>query len=677
MSSTKLTLNEQVIRNSLLASAGKAPVAATDLQFNVQYLNEAAESVFGRSKEDIRNRLCSLEKQILEWISTQKKDFHVILEPKNSAGTRIVNTKVSGIWDDNEGLIGFLLIGNDVTESRQAELELRASEKKYRALYDENPGMYFTVDPDGIVLSINRHGAEQLGYSVDELMGSSIFELIHEQDRKATKQVLEKVIEEPDRLRRRETRVVHKDGSVLWVREAIRPRRDETGQMVILIACEDVTEAHQLSEELSYQASHDVLTGLVNRREFERRLKRVLHGTHTGKTEHALLYLDLDRFKVINDTCGHLAGDELLRQLGEVLRGTVRSRDTLARLGGDEFGVLLEHCSVVQARRLAKALQKVIRDFRFGWEDKSLSIGMSIGLVPINDTSESITHILAMADAALFAAKEAGRNRIHVYQEADTERARKRGELQWVPRINQALEEDRFHLVFQPIVPVAEINATGEHYELQIRMEDEDGRIAPPGAFLPAAERYNLSTKLDRWVIRTAFKWLNGHAEHLERLYLCSINLSSYALVEEDFVDFIIQQLTKQSIPPEKIGFEVAETAAIANLSSATRFIKALKEHGCWFALDDFGGGLSSFGYLRNLPVDFLKIDGAFVRNIVEDPIDFAMVSSINEIGHVMGKKTIAEFVENDSILQKLRIIGVDYAQGYGIGRPQVIDKLS
>ncbi|MCI0399781.1 MAG: EAL domain-containing protein [Gammaproteobacteria bacterium] len=676
MCSTKTILSERVILDNVLRSADKALIAATDLRFRVQYLNKAAKKTFGRATEHIENQLCSREKQILKRIQDEKSEFHVTLTSQNSRRRSVVDAEISGIWNDDKVLLGFLLVGNDVTETTEAEIELRASERKYRALYDENPCMCFTVDPGGTVLTVNRHGAEQLGYRVNELVGKSIFKIIHEQDREATKQVLEKAMQEPDRLHHREIRAVHKDRVGLWVREAIRASKDDAGAIVILIAGEDVTEARQLSEELSYQASHDVLTGLVNRREFERRLKRVLHSSRADQTEHALLYLDLDRFKTINDTCGHLAGDELLRQLGEVLRGTVRSRDTLARLGGDEFGVLLEHCSVVQARRLAKALQKIIQNFRFGWEGRNLSIGVSIGLVPINKTSESMTNILSMTDAALFAAKEAGRNCIHVYQEADSELARKRGELQWVPRIQQALEEDRFHLVFQPIRPIAKGNVEGEHYELQIRMEDEDGRIVPPGAFLPAAERYNLSTTLDRWVIRTAFRWLSNHPEHLERLYLCSINLSSHVFGEEDFVEFIIRQLNKQKIPAEKIGFEVPETAAIANLSSATRFIKALKELGCWFALDDFGSGLSSFGYLRNLPVDFLKIDGAFVRNIVEDPVDFAMVSSINEIGHVLGKKTIAEFVENDAILEKLRTIGVDYAQGYGMGRPQVIDRL-
>ena len=479
--------------------------------------------------------------------------------------------------------------------------------------------------------------------------------------------------EDPGSLHRWEACQERRDGSQLWVRTTARTVKDDQGRAVVLMVCEDITAAHRLSEKLSYQASHDPLTSLFNRREFERRLERALQEARIDQVEHALCYLDLDQFKVINDTCGHIAGDALLRQLGGVLQARLRKADTLARLGGDEFGVLIKYCAPEDAVKVAESLRRLITEFRFIWEDKSFNIGVSIGLVPIDEHSESITSALAAADSACYAAKDQGRNRIHLYHEKDADLARRRGEMQWVSRIHKALEEDRFRLSYQPIVPVGNGNGNGagEHYEILIRMVDEDDRMVSPGAFLPAAERYNLISQLDHWVLETAFAWLVDHPQHLENLHMCSINLSGHSLGDQEFLEFATRQLEETGIPPEKICFEITETMAIVNLSKATQFMQALKGLGCRFALDDFGSGLSSFAYLKNLPVDFLKIDGVFVKDIVDDPIDMAVVSSINEIGHVMGKQTIAEFVEDEAILAKLREIGIDYAQGYGIGRPQ------
>ncbi|TDJ63276.1 MAG: EAL domain-containing protein [Proteobacteria bacterium] len=422
--------------------------------------------------------------------------------------------------------------------------------------------------------------------------------------------------------------------------------------------------------DLSFQTTHDPLTGLVNRREFERRLEVALNVTRSELSEHALLYMDLDQFKVVNDTCGHTAGDEFLRQLGAELYRKVRKHDTLARLGGDEFGVLLEHCPAEQASRIANELLETIQDFRFVWEGKSFTLGVSIGLVPITGHSGSLSKILSTADAACYAAKDAGRNRIHVYRDDDSTLVRRHGEMQWVPRITEAIQEGRFHLYYQLIVPVSG-EEEGVHFEFLLRMEDEDNNIIPPRAFLHAAERYNLMLGLDRWVTKTAFQWLQLHPEQVDHLKLCTINLSGHSLGDADFMQFIIKELKQSGIPPEKICFEVTETAAISNLMKAIRFMSILRDLGCRFSLDDFGSGMSSFAYLKNLPVDYLKIDGIFVKDIADDPIDYAMVKAINEMGHVMGKETVAEFVEKEAILWKLREIGVDYAQGYAIAKPR------
>ena len=456
------------------------------------------------------------------------------------------------------------------------------------------------------------------------------------------------------------------------------PFRDASGSVVgVVVNVRDVTEARTLSEQLSYQASHDALTDLINRYAFEKYLQEFMDSARAEAIEHVLCYLDLDQFKIINDTCGHIAGDELLRQVAGVLQQLVRERDILARLGGDEFGLLLERCSVRQAKRVTTEMQNALITYRFQWEDKTFTIGTSIGVVTINQASESAVSVLSKADAACYAAKDAGRNRVHVYHEDDAELAKRRGEMHWVSVINQALDENRFHLAFQPIAPLGKAHIDGDHYELLIRMRDENGDTVAPGAFLPAAERYNLSTSIDRWVVEAAFGWLRDHPQNLKRLFLCSINLSGTSLGSNEFLGFVARQFAEKNLPPQKICFEITETAAIANLAHATQFMSALKKLGCRFSLDDFGSGLSSFAYLKNLPVDYLKIDGMFVKDIVEDPIDYAMVKSINEIAHVMGKQTIAEFVENDAILEKLRVIGVHFAQGYGIGRPRPLEEMT
>jgi diguanylate cyclase (GGDEF)-like protein len=466
--------------------------------------------------------------------------------------------------------------------------------------------------------------------------------------------------------------LLSRDGKEYAIQDAAAPIHGRHEELVgAVLTFSDITEVRCLAREMSHQARHDALTGLINRREFERRLQRVLTDAKTHAHEHALCYLDLDQFKLVNDTCGHGAGDELLRQISTLMQGEVRKRDTLARLGGDEFGVLLEHCSLDQAMRVAGALRKVIEDFYFLWETRRFNIGVSIGVVAITAAGENLAQVLSAADSACYLAKEAGRNRIHLYRLDDKGLARRRGEMQWIARIHQALAENRFRLDFQPIDPIDGSENAGVHYELLLRMEDAELGLVLPSMFLPAAERYGLAIRIDRWVISTAFAWLNRHPRHLQGLYLCAINLSALSLGDEEFLQFVIQQFELTNIPPTKVCFEITETAAIANFTNALHFMQILKERGCRFALDDFGSGLSSFTYLKNFPVDFLKIDGAFVKDIINDPVDLAIVKSINEVGHVVGKQTIAEFVENAAILDKLRKIGVDYAQGHGIGRPQ------
>jgi diguanylate cyclase (GGDEF)-like protein len=386
--------------------------------------------------------------------------------------------------------------------------------------------------------------------------------------------------------------------------------------------------------------------------------------------------VDVDQFKIINDTCGHSAGDALLGQVGALLKTKIRWRDTLARLGGDEFGVLLESCSLDEALRMADQLRETIRNYKFVWEERTFRLGCSVGVVPITGDSEDVAALLSAADSACAAAKEAGRNRVYSFQENDIDLMRRRKEMQWAARISNALEESRFELHRMTIQPLQRTES-GAHFEVLLRMRDEAGKIISPTEFIKAAEQYGITPQIDRWVIENALRWLVSEADERERLEMCSINLSGQSLGDDKFLPFVIDQLHRSGIDASKICFEITETAAIASFAQANRFIAALKELGCRFALDDFGTGLSSFGYLKHFPVDFLKIDGSFVKEILHDPIDREMVRSINEIGHLTGKLTIAEFAENDEIIKMLRNLGVDYAQGYGVATPQRMSRIA
>lgn len=471
------------------------------------------------------------------------------------------------------------------------------------------------------------------------------------------------------------TILIRPDGSESFIEDNAAPIRDRQGNIIgVVLVFHDVTEKQKLTHQLDFQATHDTLSGLYNRQEFERRLAIMIENASALGGEHALLYIDLDQFKVVNDTCGHSAGDDLLRKLTMLLQKHVRESDILSRLGGDEFGLLLYNCPQEQAFSIANGLLAVIQDFHFAWEDKTFSIGASIGLVTVNKSSGNAASLLSAADTACYAAKDKGRNRIQIFSADDSELVQRHGEMHWVARISKALEENRFILYQQPIIPLQGEENGELHFEILIRMRDENNQIIPPVAFIPAAERYNLMTTLDRWVVTNAFNWLVAHSK---QRVCCAINLSGQSIGDEKFLAFVIKQIKETGVAAQKICFEITETAAITNLSSALHFIAEVKKLGCRFSLDDFGSGMSSYAYLKSMPVDFLKIDGGFVKDMLDDPIDSAMVEAINNIGHVMGIKTIAEYVENDLILEKLRSMGVDYGQGYGIAMPSPLENLS
>jgi diguanylate cyclase (GGDEF)-like protein/PAS domain S-box-containing protein len=566
------------------------------------------------------------------------------------------------------------------TERTHTMLALKASESRYRELYENVVAGVFQTTPDGKFMAANPALVRLLGYSSeDELLELSIGEdlYVHAEDRANWLRNMAAAGE----IRNAELILRRKDGRKIVVLENSRAVRDEHGRILYYEGTlTDITEAHELSQQLSYEASHDALSGLINRREFEVRLQRALDSAQATGTSHAVCYLDLDQFKVINDTCGHVAGDELLRQLAQLLQSRVRSNDALARLGGDEFGLLLHDCSMTDAIGIANALLKVVEQYQFVWGKSTFTVGASIGVVSLSGNFRRITQVLQAADAACYAAKDQGRNRVHVYQENDAVVAQRHGEMQWVSRVKRALNENRFLLEAQPIVSLREIGdahaATPMTYELLLRMRDEDGSIVPPGAFLPAVERYNLTPRVDQWVIATALRWLAANPAATQRIARVFVNLSGDSLGDPQLHDFILGVLDETRVAPAKIGFEITETAAIGNLTRANQLIAELRRLGCAFSLDDFGSGVSSFAYLKALTVDWLKIDGLFVGNVAHDRVDYEMVRSITEIGHVMGKKVVAESVESAAVLEQLKQIGVDYAQGKALGAPMALDKL-
>jgi diguanylate cyclase (GGDEF)-like protein/PAS domain S-box-containing protein len=588
---------------------------------------------------------------------------------------RWMSSRAKAVLDDNGRLLRLLGAEVDITERKLYEEALfRQKESAQITLQSIGDGV-ITTDAKGIVEYVNPVAEDLTGWKLDDASGHAIDEIFrgfHEETCEPLENPLAVSIRRDRAIKSvRPTLLIRRDGNELYIESTASPIRDGKGVVTGgVLVFHDVSESRELNRRLSYHASHDILTGLVNRREFESRLERALKSAKARETAYALLYLDLDQFKIVNDSCGHSAGDTLLHQLGNLLKAKIRWRDTLARLGGDEFGVLLESCNLDEALQTAEQLRAAIGDYKFMWDDRAFRLGVSIGVVPITADNDDVAALLSAADSACAAAKEAGRNRIHSFQENDIDLMRRRREMQWAARINNALEENRFELYRQTIMPL-QSEEEGAHYEILLRMRDEHGGVISPSLFIGAAERYNLTPSIDRWVIKQAFRWLVSEADERERLMLCSINLSGQSLGDEKFLPFVIDQFQMSGLDATKICFEITEHAAVASYSQAVRFINALKELGCKFALDDFGEGMSSFGYLKHLPVDYLKIEGGFVKEMLHDPIDREMVRSINEIGHLTGKQTIAEFAENEEIITMLRGIGVDYAQGYGVSEPK------
>ena len=659
----------------------------------INLMNPAGERLFGYQIEEVLGHNVTMlmpephrsmhNQYMRRYLQTGKRK--IIGSGREVEGRRKDGTRFSMYISVAEIRTGerrlFIGMVHDLTDLKRAEAALFAEKERAQVTLRSIADGVITTDVAGTIEYMNPLAEKLTGWKTGQARGQPLkraFRLIDERTGKRLHdEVLSCLDSEKSAGLPASAVLLSRNGQKYAIRNSAAPIRSQDGRVLgAVLVFSDVTAARQMAKRVTHQATHDALTGLLNRREFENRLRGVLAMARAENSEHVLCYVDLDQFKIVNDTCGHLAGDELLRQLASVLRTGVRKRDTLARLGGDEFGLLLEHCSLKQARRVVNSLRKALDQFVFLWKGTSFHISASIGMVPITSLTEGVADIMRAVDTACYAAKEAGRDRIYVLKPNDGELEKRYAEMQSVVRINRALHEDRFHLTFQPIVPIGSAEELGAHYELLLRMEVEDGSLVRPNAFMPTAERYNLATRIDRWVVHAALDWLAKHERHVTDLYLCSINLSGQSLTDTEFLTYLKQQLKESGVPAAKICFEVTETAAISNLTKAVHFIESLRKLGCRFALDDFGKGLSSFAYLKTLPVDFLKIDGMFVTDVMTNPLDMAILRSIQEIGRVTGKQTIAEHVEDAAIVKKLFEIGLDYVQGYWFGRPQPIGKM-
>ena len=673
-------------RNTLACSALNDGLWDFDASSGEMYFSPRWKAMLGYVDDDIHSspdwrnlvhpdEMPRVQAAIRDHVAGKTDLFESVHRMRHRNGDwRWVMSRAKAKVDEHGRLLRLVGVELDITERKLYEDALfREKESAQITLQSIGDGV-ITTDSQSKVDYLNPVAEELTGWRLEDAMGrpvEEIFRAFHEETCEPLENPLTVSIR---RLRAtksvRPMLLIRRDGNELYVDSTASPIRDGEGSIAggVLIF-HDVSESRELNRRLSYHASHDLLTGLVNRREFEARLERALKSAKAREASYALCYVDIDQFKIINDTCGHSAGDAVLGQVGGLLKAKVRWRDTLSRLGGDEFGVLLESCSIDEAMRTAETLREAVRNFRFTWEDRLFRLSASIGVVPITADNEDVASVLSAADSACAAAKEAGRNRVHSFAENDIELMRRRREMQWAARINAALEEGRFELYRMQIKPLQRAE-TGAHYELLLRLRDEAGRIVSPNDFIAAAERYGITPNIDRWVIENTLRWLVSEADEREKLEMCSINLSGQSLGDDKFLPFVIDQFHRSGLDGSKICFEITETAAVASFSQANRFIQALKELGCRFALDDFGTGLSSFGYLKHFPVDYLKIDGSFVREILRDPIDREMVRSINEIGHLTGKQTIAEFAENPEIIEMLTRLGVDYAQGFGVAVP-------
>jgi diguanylate cyclase (GGDEF)-like protein/PAS domain S-box-containing protein len=568
----------------------------------------------------------------------------------------------------------------DITEAKRLAEEFASQHELLRVTLESIGDAVITTDAKGRVVWLNPVAERLTGWPVADAVGrmsGEIFKLVNESTRAPAEDPIAecltqgRIVSPAD-----EALLIGRDGAECGIEDSCAPIRNVAGEILgTVLVFHDVTEQRRLAREMNYRATHDTLTGLYNRAEFEVRLRAMLHKSHGENSESTLLFIDLDQFKIVNDTSGHGAGDELLQLVARLLQDAVRLSDTVARLGGDEFAIILDRCNAEQGGLVAQKICDRMEEFRFAHGEHRFRVGASIGLVPVDERWTAISAIIQAADSSCYAAKEAGRNRVHVWYDTDRAMRARHGETQWATRLAQALDEDGFVLFAQRIQQLRGPNR-GIHAEILIRMVEANGGLAPPGAFLPAAERFHLASRIDRWVLRKAIAWMNA-ADSLDSIATICVNLSGQSVGDRAFHRWAIAMLGEAGDGIcRRLCLEITETAAITNLADAALFIEKVRAIGVRVALDDFGAGASSFGYLKTIPVDFLKIDGQFIRDLATDTLDEAAVRCFADVAAVVGMKTVAEFVDSQAVLDKLRRMGIDYAQGYLIHKPAPIAEL-
>lgn len=598
---------------------------------------------------------------------------------KNSSFLKVL-VSLSPIKDLSGNVMGISTIVRDVTQEFRLKQMLEHSNQRLRVTMDSIGDAVISTDQHGVVIYLNPVAQSLLGLSSDEAIGQKfedVFHIVDEQTGEKCANPVERCVNENRVVYlSNQTKLISKNGREYGIEDSAAPIRDSSGQIIgVVLVFHDVTTQRQMAREISYRATHDALTGLLNRTEFEFLAKELISSNAHPENVSALLYIDLDHFKIVNDTCGHAAGDALLKDVANIMRSAIRGTDILARIGGDEFAVILKSCGSEKAMKIAKNICLLIDQYRFHYNNHKFRVGASVGLVLMNHQwKRDYSGLMQVADDACYAAKHAGRNRVHMYQETDESVEAHRGEIYWVSRIEQALEEDRFTLFYQRILPLQE--GFLPHVEILIRMVGKSGEIIPPINFLPAAERFYMATRIDRWVLQKVLQWMQMNSTDIESVEMVSINISGQSINDAAFREEVIKLISDFNFNLAKLCFEVTETTAITNLIEAKKFIDTLRSYGIKFSLDDFGSGVSSFGYLNNLSVDFLKIDGQFVTGLIDNKIAQATVRCITEVANATGKRTIAEWVDSKKVADMLKAMGVDYAQGFLIHRPEPLEQL-
>ncbi|HSG63652.1 MAG TPA: EAL domain-containing protein [Gammaproteobacteria bacterium] len=675
------------------ALVGLLPDLAIVHTDTILYTNRAAASLFGLEPTAL------LGKSITDLVrpayrAMLRKRVSAMLgghaESEAALEVQLITGDEHGIWAElysrpiaYHGEPALLTVAKDITHRKSMEASLGRGKLQARITLESIGEGVITTDTAGNIDYMNEAAEELTGSSRSGGLGKRLTDLIalvDEVDRESLGDPVARCLSERKRvsLGRRALLTSKFGGRERSIDLTASPIRSPDGLVAgCVVIFHDVSELRGLARQMSYQASHDALTGLVNRAEFESRLEAALQGARIGDgAGHAVCYLDLDRFKMVNDTCGHLAGDNLLREIASLLRERVRDSDTVARLGGDEFGLLLIGCPLEKARQITDDISQAVADHRFVWRDQIFDIGVSIGVVEIGHDSGTAESVLGAADSACYVAKQQGRGRVHVYSARDEVVARQRGEIQWLQRLQRAIKEGGFELYVQPIVSVAGRVDSGPAVEVLLRMRDEAGAPISPAQFLQAAERYQLMGGIDRWVVQAALTSIASGSLRLPEGRCCSINLSGQTLGDETFLDFVVEELDRSGVEPAQVCFEVPESAVVGNLEHARRFINVLHGIGCHFALDDFGSGIGAFGNLKDLAIDYLKIDGAYIRNIAQDSVNHAMVAAMIKLARTLDFRIVAEEVEDRDSFETVRELGVDFVQGYIVERPHPMQAL-